>query len=133
MDTQNGQPARPEIFFCYAREDEELRQGLEKQLRALRRQGLINVWHDREIKAGTDWEHEIDKSEIKLTCRSIKVCEGANNDETPSHFAGTPATHHRVTLYSPCHTLLCSRLSGVYRIALPACCSRGLISYQHIH
>src|SRR5205823_14792646 len=50
-----------EIFFCYAREDERLRQGLEKQLRALRRQGLISVWHDRDINAGTEWEKEIDK------------------------------------------------------------------------
>ena len=30
-----------EIFFCYAREDEELRKKLEKQLRALKRQGII--------------------------------------------------------------------------------------------
>lgn len=50
-----------EIFFCYAREDEELRKGLEKQLRALKRQGIIDVWHDREIGAGTEWEREIDK------------------------------------------------------------------------
>jgi tetratricopeptide (TPR) repeat protein len=50
-----------ELFICYAREDEELRKGLEKQLRALRRQGLIEVWHDREISAGTEWEREIDK------------------------------------------------------------------------
>ncbi len=32
-----------EIFLCYAREDEALRQGLEKQLRALRRQGVVDV------------------------------------------------------------------------------------------
>ena len=48
-----------EIFFCYAREDEVLRQGLEKQLRALRRQGVIYLWHDRNISAGTEWEREI--------------------------------------------------------------------------
>src|SRR5205809_6123317 len=50
-----------EIFFCYAREDEVLRQGLEKQLRALRRQGIINLWHDRNISPGAEWEHEIDR------------------------------------------------------------------------
>src|SRR6266516_2584179 len=50
-----------EIFFCYAREDEELRQGLEKQLKALQRQKLIDIWHDRNISAGTEWEREIDK------------------------------------------------------------------------
>ncbi len=50
-----------EIFFCYAREDELLRQGLEKQLRALRRQGIVDVWHDRMISAGTEWERAIDQ------------------------------------------------------------------------
>src|SRR6266571_8973738 len=49
-----------EIFFCYAREDEPLRIGLEKQLKVLRRQGLLNVWHDRQISPGTEWEREID-------------------------------------------------------------------------
>ena len=50
-----------EIFFCYAREDEDLCQGLEKQLRALRRQGIIDLWHDRQIIPGTEWEHQIDQ------------------------------------------------------------------------
>jgi len=50
-----------EIFFCYAREDEPLRQELEKQLRALRRQGIINLWHDRDISAGEEWQRAIDK------------------------------------------------------------------------
>src|SRR5205823_1825905 len=27
--------------------------------RSLRRQGLISVWHDRNISAGTEWEREI--------------------------------------------------------------------------
>ena len=49
-----------EIFFCYAHEDEALRQELEKQLRSLRRQGVVDVWHDRQIEAGTNWERAID-------------------------------------------------------------------------
>ena len=53
-------PRSIEIFLCYAREDEALRQGLEKHLRVLRRQGIINLWHDRSISAGTEWEREID-------------------------------------------------------------------------
>jgi len=48
-----------EIFLCYAREDEALWQGLAKQLRGLQRQGLIDVWYDRKIAPGSDWEHEI--------------------------------------------------------------------------
>ncbi len=50
-----------EIFFCYAREDELLRQGLEKQLKALKRQGLVDLWYDCDISAGTEWEREIDR------------------------------------------------------------------------
>jgi len=53
-------PRSIEIFLCYAREDEPLRQELEKHLRVLRHQNLINLWHDRNIKAGTEWEREID-------------------------------------------------------------------------
>ena len=49
------------IFICYAREDEPLLRNLEKHLRALKRQGLIDPWHDREIIPGTDWKQEIDK------------------------------------------------------------------------
>src|ERR1051326_2313187 len=49
-----------EIFFCYAREDEELLKELEKHLQPLKRQGVIDVWHDRQISAGSEWEREID-------------------------------------------------------------------------
>jgi len=48
------------VFICYAREDEALRRGLERQLRVLRRQGLITVWQDRDISPGAEWEREID-------------------------------------------------------------------------
>src|SRR5260370_6596699 len=49
------------IFICYAHEDEALLNKLKMHLRPLQRQGLIEVWHDRDISAGTEWEQEIDK------------------------------------------------------------------------
>jgi hypothetical protein len=49
------------IFFCYAHEDELLLNKLKSQLTPLQRQGLIDVWHDREISAGDEWEREIDE------------------------------------------------------------------------
>ena len=49
-----------EVFFCYAREDKDLRDELEKHLSMLKRQGLISGWHDRRIGAGREWEGEID-------------------------------------------------------------------------
>ena len=50
-----------EIFFCYARQDESFRLALEKHLSTLIRQGVVNVWHDREISAGAEWEREINR------------------------------------------------------------------------
>ena len=47
------------IFFCYAREDEPLLNKLKSHLRPLQREGLIEVWYDRDISAGTEWEQEI--------------------------------------------------------------------------
>src|SRR5438128_1203057 len=48
------------IFFCYAHEDEMLLNKLKTHLSPLRRMGLINMWYDRNISAGTYWEREID-------------------------------------------------------------------------
>jgi hypothetical protein len=47
------------IFFCYAHEDETLLKKLKAHLRPLQRQGLITVWYDRDISAGTEWEQQI--------------------------------------------------------------------------
>lgn len=47
------------IFFCYAREDELLLNKLKTHLPPLQRGGLIEVWYDRDISAGGEWEAEI--------------------------------------------------------------------------
>src|SRR5947209_20288861 len=47
------------IFFCYAREDEALLKKLKAHLRPLQRQGLIEVWYDRDTSAGTECAREI--------------------------------------------------------------------------
>jgi len=49
-----------EVFYCYAHEDEELRNELEKHLSSLQRQKLITTWHDRRIIPGTEWAGIID-------------------------------------------------------------------------
>ena len=48
------------IFFSYAHKDEALRKELEKHLKVLQHQGLINMWYDRKISAGTEWKLQID-------------------------------------------------------------------------
>ncbi len=48
------------IFISYAYKDEHLRQHLEQHLSALQRQGIINIWHNRQISAGKEWNLAID-------------------------------------------------------------------------
>ncbi len=50
-----------EVFLCYAREDELLCKELVIYLAGLRRQGFFNIWYDREISPGIEYEPENDK------------------------------------------------------------------------
>jgi len=52
------------IFFSYSHKDEQLCLELQKHLGPLKRAQIISHWYDREIKPGTDWDHNI-KSNIK--------------------------------------------------------------------
>jgi serine phosphatase RsbU (regulator of sigma subunit) len=54
------QPEAVELFFSYSHNDRDLREELERHLAVLRRQGVISVWHDRQITAGTPWAGQID-------------------------------------------------------------------------
>ena len=47
------------LFFSYSHRDEDLRDELEIHLAALKRQGIIEAWHDRRIGAGKEFDHEI--------------------------------------------------------------------------
>jgi hypothetical protein len=47
------------VFFSYSHKDESLRDELEIHLAALKRQGVIETWHDRRIGAGEDVDHVI--------------------------------------------------------------------------
>ena len=48
-----------EVFYSYSHKDELLRNKLEEHLAGLKRGGQIAEWHDRQIGAGMEWEHEI--------------------------------------------------------------------------
>lgn len=50
------------IFFSYSHADEELADMLQKHLAAMKNNGLITTWHDRCIRAGDEFGHEIDKN-----------------------------------------------------------------------
>jgi hypothetical protein len=47
------------LFFSYSHRDESLRDELEIHLSALKRQGVIETWHDRRIGAGKEFDSEI--------------------------------------------------------------------------
>lgn len=49
------------LFFSYSHRDEGLRNRLETHLSALKREGVIENWHDREIKGGEDWSRQINE------------------------------------------------------------------------
>jgi hypothetical protein len=48
------------LFYSCAQKDEPYIEQLEKHLHVLRRQGIINSWHNQKIVAGTEWADEID-------------------------------------------------------------------------
>lgn len=47
------------VFFSYSHKDETLRDELEIHLAALKRQSVIETWHDRRIGAGDEVDHVI--------------------------------------------------------------------------
>jgi hypothetical protein len=49
----------PQVFFSYSHKDEALRDQLEVQLAMLKRQGLIDTWHDRRIDVGQELDGSI--------------------------------------------------------------------------
>ncbi|WP_071527226.1 toll/interleukin-1 receptor domain-containing protein [Nodosilinea nodulosa] len=47
------------LFISYSHRDEALKQELEEHLALLKRQNLIQTWHDGQIEAGTEWNAQI--------------------------------------------------------------------------
>ncbi|WP_437657009.1 AAA family ATPase [Sorangium sp. So ce1182] len=50
------------LFFSYSHKDEALRDELETHLALLKREGLLQSWHDRRVGAGEEWAGQIDKN-----------------------------------------------------------------------
>jgi len=49
-----------EVFLSYAHEDAELQDKLLTHLSQLQREGVIAIWHDRQITGGREWAGDID-------------------------------------------------------------------------
>ncbi|KUL96507.1 hypothetical protein DK26_06890 [Bosea sp. WAO] len=58
------------VFFSYSHKDEELRDRLEVALATLKRQGLIETWHDRMLRAGDEFDpgirQELERADVIL-------------------------------------------------------------------
>jgi hypothetical protein len=52
-------PTPVKVIFSYSHKDESFLNELHTHLSPLKRQGLISTWHDREITAGSEFDHEI--------------------------------------------------------------------------
>jgi TIR domain-containing protein len=61
VDSANSAGRRCRVFVSYARVDERYRKRLNVHLAPLVRAGLIDVWSDRTIAAGADWERDIQR------------------------------------------------------------------------
>lgn len=48
------------MFISYSHKDDEWRKKLDAHLSLLKRQGLLDVWHDRCLRGGEDWAKSID-------------------------------------------------------------------------
>ena len=73
------------LFFSYSHKDEALRDKLEVHLAMLRRQGVIETWHDRRIVAGDEFHdrigEELERADIILLLVSPDFISPANIDE----------------------------------------------------
>lgn len=65
------------VFISYSHVDEALRDELEVHLAMLKRQGLVDVWHDRRLLAGDhlDWtiSKELDEADVILLLVSLLI------------------------------------------------------------
>ena len=63
------------IFICYAHEDEAMKKELDKSLIMLKRSDKIEVWQDRQLMAGQEWDaailKELNEADIILLLISV--------------------------------------------------------------
>ena len=62
MEAANPNSKPVTLFYSYSHRDEALRDELETHLSLLRREGIIQEWHDRRIGAGKEWAEAIDEN-----------------------------------------------------------------------
>jgi hypothetical protein len=73
MPEESQQGAR--IFISYAHEDEPFKDELDKHLKVLKRSSKVEIWNDRELVAGQEWDagimEELARANIILLLISV--------------------------------------------------------------
>src|SRR5262245_30457667 len=54
-------PSALRVFISYSHQDDEWRRQLEAHLSLLRREDVLDVWHDRRLQAGEPWAQTLDE------------------------------------------------------------------------
>lgn len=74
--------AKLNVFLSYAREDEEMKNELDKALAMLKQNEKIEVWHDRKVVAGQDWDEAIKKELAVADIILLLISPDFNNSKT---------------------------------------------------
>ncbi|HZI52793.1 MAG TPA: toll/interleukin-1 receptor domain-containing protein [Chitinophagaceae bacterium] len=69
------------LFISYSHEDEKMKNDLDKHLVMLKRSGKIEVWNDRKLIAGQEWDSEIKKEMQDAHIILLLISADFNNSE----------------------------------------------------
>ncbi len=74
-------PKKLNIFLSYAHADEAMKTELDKNLIMLKKSEKVNVWQDRKIMAGTEWDAAIHKELAQADIILLLISVDFNNSQ----------------------------------------------------
>ena len=89
-----GMPTAPTVFISYSQKDEVWKNRLLTHLRISEKEGFLELWDDRRIKAGSEWRSEIQKAidtadiGILLISADFLVSDFIRDEEIPRPLGG---------------------------------------------
>ena len=69
------------LFISYSHEDEKMKNELDKHLVMLKRSGKVEVWNDRKLVAGQEWDSEIKNEMQAADIILLLISADFNNSE----------------------------------------------------
>jgi TIR domain len=116
------------LFISYSHRDRAVLERLLVHLKPLEREGLIDVWNDTRIEAGSDWKREVEaalghaRAAILLVTADFLASDFIVNDELPPllHSAESKGTAIIPVIVKPCRYTRDARLRRLQAINDPA-------------